>query len=96
MQGQETIANMRLAIRILLFSAGVYLICLSAAQLRAGHMVFSSDSYHQPTFSASGLGVGAILVLVAFLPPKEWVYSHITTRKRFPRFSTRRHTKHQG
>jgi hypothetical protein len=38
----------------------------------------------------SGFGVGFILMLLAFLPPKDWVYRHITTKKPKPKFLERR------
>ena len=50
---------MRLLTRILLFAGGLYLILLSKAQLRTGHLVFPNASYHQTTFAASGFGAGA-------------------------------------
>ena len=64
--------------------AGLFLIMLAVAQLRAGKFVFDNASFHQQTFAASGIGVGIVLFLLAFLPPRDWVYKHITTKNRLP------------
>jgi hypothetical protein len=56
-------------------------ILLARAQLQAGHWAFDNASYHQTTFAAGGYGLGALLILLAFLPPRDWVYKHITTKR---------------
>ena len=70
--------------RLTLAIAGLFIIMVAVTQLRAGKVVFDNASYHQQTFAASGIGVGIILFSLAFLPPRDWVYKHITTRKRLP------------
>lgn len=72
---------MEMIARMLLFAGGLYVILLARTQLRTGHSVSPNASYHQTTFAASGFGVGLILMVLAFLPPKAWVYKHITTKK---------------
>ena len=67
--------------RIASFAAGLYMICLAYTQLVSGRVVFPNASYHQTTFAASGMGVGIVLLAMAFLPPNDWVYKHITTIK---------------
>ncbi len=70
--------------RLGLAAAGLLLIVLATNQLRTGRIVFDNASYHQTTFAAGGVGVGIVIFLLAFLPPREWVYRHITTRKQKP------------
>ena len=67
--------------RLTLFAAGLIIVLIARAQLRMGHVIFSNVSYHQTTFAASGFGIGLVLVLLAFLPSKDWVNKHITTRE---------------
>jgi hypothetical protein len=64
-----------------LIAAGLFVILLARAQLLAGHWAFDNASYYQTTFAAGGYGVGALLILLAFLPPRDWVYKHITTKR---------------
>ena len=80
--------------RIGLFAAGLFLMSLAKRQLDTGHFIFTNASFHQTTFAGSGLGVGLVLMLTAFLPPKDWVYRHITTRPRQPANPDLRH-KHR-
>ena len=68
--------------RLGLFAFGLFLIVASVAQMRAGKFVFDNASYHQQTFAAGGIGLGVVFLLLAFLPPREWVYKHITTKRR--------------
>jgi hypothetical protein len=42
--------------------------------------VFLNATYRQTTFAAGAYGVGAVFCLLAFLPPDNWMYRHITTR----------------
>ena len=78
------------ATRVMLFAAGLFMVLLARTQLRTGRLVFPNASYHQTTFAASGFGVGLIVMLAALLPPSDWVYRHITTRKLKNRFLKRR------
>ena len=71
---------------MLFFAAGLYAIFLARTQLKTGHALFTNASYHQTTFAAGGLGIGVILILLAFLPPSDWVYKRITTKKPKPKF----------
>jgi hypothetical protein len=73
---------MGLLARLGLFAGGLYMILLAKAQLRTGSVVFANASYHQTTFAAGGIGIGAVLCLLAFLPPRDWVYKHITTGRK--------------
>lgn len=79
--------------RAYLFAGGLLLIFAAYSQLKAGHIAFDNAGYRQNTFAASGYGVGALLILLAFLPSSSWVYRHITTkRSRWTnRHSIRRH-----
>jgi hypothetical protein len=67
--------------RLGLIGGGLFVIVLARAQLQAGHWAFANAGYHQTTFAAGGYGVGALLILLAFLPPRDWVYKHITTKR---------------
>jgi hypothetical protein len=67
--------------RLGLVAGGLFVILLARAQLQAGHWAFDNASYHQTTFAACGYGVGVLLILLAFLPPRAWVYKHITTKR---------------
>jgi hypothetical protein len=67
--------------RLLLFAGGLFVILLARAQMHAGDWVFDNASYRQTTFATGGYGLGALLILLGFLPPREWVYRHITTRR---------------
>ena len=64
-----------------MIAVGLFVILLARAQLKAGHWAFDNASYHQTTFAAGGYGLGALLILLAFLPPRDWVYKHITTKR---------------
>jgi hypothetical protein len=79
--------------RLGMFAAGLFLICMAVAQLRSGHFVFDNASYHQTTFAAGGIGVGIGILLLAFLPPNNWVYKHITTRRENRRMTARRRNR---
>ena len=68
-------------IRIFFVASGALLLFAGYAQASAGKYVFDNASYHQTTFAWGSYGVGAFLILLAFLPPSDWVYRHITTRK---------------
>jgi hypothetical protein len=72
---------MGLLARLGLIAGGLFVILLARAQLHAGHWAFDNAGYHQTTFAAGGYGVGALLILLAFLPPRAWVYKHITTKR---------------
>jgi hypothetical protein len=72
---------MGLLARLGLIAGGVFVILLARAQLQAGHWAFDNAGYHQTTFAAGGYGLGALLILLAFLPPRAWVYKHITTKR---------------
>ena len=67
--------------RLGLFAAGIFVILLARAQMQAGRWAFDNASYHQTSFAASGYGLGVLLILFAFLPPRGWVYKHISTRR---------------
>jgi hypothetical protein len=67
--------------RVLLFAGGLFVILLARGQMQAGHWVFDNASYRQTTFAAGGYGLGALLILLGFLPPRDWVYKHITTKR---------------
>jgi hypothetical protein len=67
--------------RLGLIAGGLFVILLARAQLQAGHWAFDNAGYHQTTFAASGYGVGALLIFLALLPPRAWVYKHITTKR---------------
>jgi hypothetical protein len=67
--------------RLGLIAGGLFVILLARAQLQAGHWAFDNAGYHQTTFAAGGYGVGALLILLAFLPPRAWVYKRITTKR---------------
>ena len=73
---------MRWYARLMLIAGGLFMICLAAAQLQKGQFVFDNSSYHQTTFAAGGIGIGLVMILLAFLPSGEWVYRHISTRQR--------------
>lgn len=62
-------------------AAGLFLILVALSQMRAGRFVFDNASYHQQTFAAGGIGVGIVLIILAFLPSRDWVYKHITTKR---------------
>ena len=64
-----------------MFAGGLFMVLLAKAQLSRGHVVFPNASYHQTTFAASGFGIGLVLMLLAFLPPSDWVYRYITTKR---------------
>ena len=68
--------------RMGLFLAGLCICLLAQRQLETGHFEFANASYHQSTFAASGFGLGSFVLLLAFLPPGDWVYRHITTKRR--------------
>jgi hypothetical protein len=65
----------------MLIAAGLCMICLAAAKLQQGKVVFDNASYHQTTFAAGGIGIGLLLILLAFLPSSEWVYRRISTKR---------------
>jgi hypothetical protein len=67
--------------RLGLIAGGLFVILLARVQLQAGHWAFDNAGYHQTTFAAGGYGVGALLILLAFLPPRAWVYRRITTKR---------------
>ena len=67
--------------RLGLFAAGIFVMLLARAQLQAGHWAFDNAGYRQTTFAASGYGVGAVLILLGFLPPRAWIYKLITTKR---------------
>jgi hypothetical protein len=62
-------------------AAGLLLILAAVSQMRAGRFVFDNASYRQETFAAGGIGVGIVLIILAFLPARDWVYEHITTKR---------------
>jgi hypothetical protein len=68
-------------VRIMLFAAGSLFVFAARSQLLAGHFVFDNASYRQTTFAWSGYGVGALFILLAFLPSSKWVSKRITTKK---------------
>jgi hypothetical protein len=72
--------SMAWQLRAGLFAFGLFLILTGKVQLDAGHWVFLNASYRQTTFAAGAYGVGAVFCLLAFLPPDNWMYRHITTR----------------
>jgi predicted MFS family arabinose efflux permease len=67
--------------RLGLVAGGLFVILLARAQLQAGHWVFDNAGYRQTSFAAAGYGVGALLILLAFLPPRAWIYKRITTKR---------------
>jgi hypothetical protein len=67
--------------RLGLIAGGLFVILLARAQLTAGHWAFDNAGYHQTTFAASGYGLGVLLILLAFLPRRAWVYKRITTKR---------------
>ncbi len=69
-------------VRVALFAGGLIMVLIASAQLKTGHVVFANASYRQTTFAASGIGIGAMLCLLAFLPPSDWVYKRITTGRK--------------
>jgi hypothetical protein len=70
---------MHWVLRLGLFVFGLFLMLTAKTQLDAGHWVFLNGSYRQTTFAAGGFGVGIVFCLLAFLPPDNWAYRHITT-----------------
>jgi hypothetical protein len=72
---------MRWLVRLVFVSFGLFLMLNAMVQLRAGQFAFDNASYHQTTFAAGGIGVGALFILLAFLPSGQWVFRHISTRK---------------
>ncbi len=76
--------------RLGLFAGGLVLVLLGMAQLQTGHWVFTNASYHQTTFAASGIGLGCLICLLAFLPPGGWVYRRITTGRKIKKASSKR------
>jgi hypothetical protein len=80
-------------VRLGFIAFGLLVIDLAIAQLRTGRFVFDNASYHQTTFAAGGIGVGFVLILLAFLPPSRWVYKRISTKKQImPKHPNRRHS----
>jgi len=67
--------------RLFFFAAGLFFAFVAKMQAGAGRFVFDNASYRQTTFAWAGYAVGAFFCLLAFLPPKEWVYRLITTRR---------------
>jgi hypothetical protein len=78
----ESTVGMGWLTRVGLFAGGLFIIALAKSQLQAGHVVFSDANYHQTTFAAGGIGIGIRLCLLVFLPPRDWVYKHITTGRK--------------
>ena len=74
--------RMGLLARLGFVACGLLFIGLGVVQVRYGPFVFDNASYHQPTFAVGAIGLGGILILLAFLPPREWAYRHLTTKKR--------------
>jgi hypothetical protein len=70
---------MHWVLRLGLFVFGLFLMLVAKTQLNAGHWVFLNGGYRQTTFAAGGFGVGIVFCLLAFLPPDNWTYRHITT-----------------
>jgi len=68
--------------RIGWIAAGFLACFIAVSQLESGKFVFANASYGQLTFAWGGFGVGAVFILLAFLPPADWVSRHITTKKR--------------
>jgi hypothetical protein len=66
-------------LRLGLFVFGLFLMLTAKTELDANHWVFLNGSYRQTTFAAGGFGVGIVFCLLAFLPPENWAYRHITT-----------------
>jgi hypothetical protein len=66
--------------RLVFVVAGLLLILAALSQMRAGQFVFDNESYHQQTFAAGGIGIGIVVILLAFLPSRDWLYKHITTK----------------
>ena len=77
-------------IRLGLFASGLVLILLGKSQLQDGYWVFTNASYHQTTFAASGIGLGCLICLFAFLPSGEWVYRRLTTGRKIKKLSSKR------
>jgi hypothetical protein len=50
--------------------AGLFFILSSSCQLRAGLFVFDDASCCQQAFTAGGIGIGVVFVILAFLPPR--------------------------
>ncbi len=83
-------------IRLALFAGGLLLILIAIAQLHTGQWVFNNASYHQTTFAAGGIAVGAVICLLAFLPSGDWVYRHISTKTSKRGITARkRHRRHK-
>jgi hypothetical protein len=67
--------------RIGWIAAGLLAFFIASSQLQAGKFVFENASYRQTTFAWSGYGVGAVLILIAFLPPSDWVNKYLARKK---------------
>jgi hypothetical protein len=72
-------------------AAGLLLICMGVAHLQAGQVVFINLMYRQATFAAGSIGTGIVLCLLAFLPPGNWVYKHISTGRKIKSPGSKRH-----
>ena len=72
---------MHWVLRFGLFVFGLLLMLVAKTQLDTGHWVFLNGTYRQTTFAAGGFGVGFVFCLLAFLPPDNWTYKHITTQR---------------
>jgi hypothetical protein len=62
------------------FAFGLLLILAGKTQLDAGRWIFLNESIVKQRLLPDAYGVGAVFCLLAFLPPDNWMYRHITTR----------------
>jgi hypothetical protein len=65
----------------MLVTGGLLFMFAAHSQLLAGHFVFDNASNQKTTFAWSGYGVGALFILLAFLPSSKWVAERISTKK---------------
>jgi hypothetical protein len=88
-----TTKTMHWVLRLGFLSFGLFLMVAAKRQLDMGQWVFLNASYHQTTFAAGGFGIGALICLLAFLPPDKWVYKHMTTRRSKGNFLDKKPTR---
>jgi hypothetical protein len=72
---------MRWPYRLMMIGFGLYVILYGFAQLERGKFAYENMK-GQTVFAPGVMGVGAVLLLLGFLPPGNWLYKRITTKRR--------------
>ena len=76
---------MKLWVRVMLLACGLFLISVGLTYLHTGKFAYL-NSKGQLMFAPGAIATGALIICLAFLPPGDWVYRHISTKRDKVRF----------